>query len=236
MTTTMHASERTSAPSVQGPVLMDSPEAIATLRAGLHTARANAILTRAGELQREVRMLRRGWAVRVAQLSDGRRQVLNFILPGDLFDLEALLMLGEGVSNFVTRALTDVEFYSFSTSALQELIAADEEQNRRVQTFAQAQLAHYGRRIADLGQRTAPGRAANLILELHDRLAERGMAKDGEFDMPARQDDLADALGLTPVHVNRTLRMLRERDLVDFGRRTMRILDRKGLEAVGDEQ
>src|SRR5262245_28168227 len=74
-----------------GAVHSGSPEMIAEARRSAVTARANALLTRAGERQSQVRMLRRGWAVRVAQLSDGRRQVLNFILPGDLFDLEALL-------------------------------------------------------------------------------------------------------------------------------------------------
>ncbi len=210
--------------------------AIAGARHGASIARSNALLTRAGEHQSQIRMLRRGWAIRVAQLADGRRQVLSFILPGDLFDLEALLLLSEGTSFYTTRALTDVEYCTFSTTAMHALVNSSTEQSRRFQTYLQSQLALYGRRLTDLGQRAAPGRMANLLLELHNRLAERGLAKDGVYEMPARQDDLADALGLTPVHINRTLRGLRERGLIDFDRGVMRLLNIRGLEVVAEEE
>lgn len=212
------------------------PAAVAGARRGASIARANTLLTRAAEHQSHIRMLRRGWAIRVAQLADGRRQVLSFILPGDLFDLEALLLLSEGASSYTTRALTDVEFCTFSTTAMHALLNSTTEQSRRFQTYLQNQLALYGRRLTDLGQRAAPGRLSNLLLELHSRLAERGLAKDSVYDMPARQDDLADALGLTPVHVNRTLRGLRERGLIDFHRGVMRLLDIRGLEIVAEEE
>ncbi len=211
-------------------------EKLSASRAQSSTARANAALLRAGEKRNYVHALRRGWAMRVAHLSDGRRQILGFYVPGDLFDIETLLVGGDRPASFTVRALTEVEVCSFPIETMRGIIQGSPEQRARFDEFAHRQLAYAYRRMTDIGQRTAQGRMAQLFLELFERLTERGLVRDQAFEMPARQEHLADALGMTPVHVNRTLRVLKAAGLIEQDRRETRIVSLDGLRAVADEQ
>ena len=211
-------------------------EQLSVSRSQCSTARANATLVRAGDKCTYVHALRRGWAMRVAHLSDGRRQILGFYVPGDLFDIETLLVGGDRPASFAVRALSEVETCSFPIETMRAIIHGSPEQRARFDEFAHRQLAYAYRRMTDIGQRTAQGRMAQLFLELFERLTERGLVRDQAFDMPARQEHLADALGMTPVHVNRTLRSLKDAGLIEQDRREMRIVSLDGLRAVADEQ
>ena len=77
---------------------------------------------------------------------------------------------------------------------------------------------------------------AQLLLEIHSRLQKRGMTVEGRFVFPARQEHIADALGITPAHVNRTLVDLRKRNLIQFARDEMRIVDLPALEQIAEEE
>lgn len=211
-------------------------ERLSASRAHSSTARANAALVRTGEKRSYVHALRRGWAMRVAHLSDGRRQILGFYVPGDLFDIETLLVGGDPPASFTIRALTEVEVCSFPIETMRAILHGSTEQRARFDEFAHRELAYAYRRMTDIGQRTAQGRMAQLFLELFERLTERGLVRDQAFEMPARQEHLADALGMTPVHVNRTLRSLKDAGLIEQDRREMRIVSLDGLRAVADEQ
>ena len=84
----------------------------------------------------------------------------------------------------------------------------------------------------DLGRRTADERIARLILNLMDRLAKRGMAQDQTMDFPLRQHHIADATGLTPVHVSKVLSGFRRSGLIDYGNRSLTILDIASLQRI----
>ena len=85
-----------------------------------------------------------------------------------------------------------------------------------------------------LGQRPAISRMAHLFCELHARLGVVGLARGNSFDFPLTQRELGDCLGLTVVHVNRTLQQLRRQGLVEAENRQITILDRRGLESVAE--
>jgi CRP-like cAMP-binding protein len=86
-----------------------------------------------------------------------------------------------------------------------------------------------------LGRQTAYERMAHLLLELHARLTEIGEARGDSFNLPVKQEVLADALGLSLVHVNRTLQQMRRDRLVDMRGAQMTFLDRGALEAAADQ-
>lgn len=173
----------------------------------------------------------RGWGCRYKLVEDGRRQILNFVLPGDYVGASGRLVQAADHS---IAALTRAELIAFPSAALAELgerlprlRAAFEWSNRR-------DLAMLQERIVDIGRRSAYERMAHLILELHQRLALVGLADDDGFDLPLTQEMLADALGLTVVHVNRTLRRLRESGTVTIAAGRVTIVDRGALVDIAD--
>jgi|CXWL01.1.fsa_nt_gi CRP-like cAMP-binding protein len=195
---------------------------------------ANASIVRAGEPQHLVHVILSGWAYRAAQLENGRRQILTFLIPGDLVDIEALIS-PEAPAHFSVRSLTDIELRSYPAAPLRALAMGDPDRRRAYESDVRSHLAGMGHRLVDIGQRGAPGRLARLLVELHDRQAARGAAEAGAFDLPANQDQIADALGITSVHVNRTLRGFRNAGLVEIERKRARILDRSALERVAQD-
>jgi len=153
---------------------------------------AGEALTRTAAGALAPRTVVEGWAIRYAMLSDGRRQILGFVLPGDsvgLFAPERALNRAEA------RALTYLRLVepppidgAGATAANPFLEIAFQEECLLVN------------HVLNLGRRTAYERTAHLFLELHDRLGAVGLSNDGVFDFPPTQEVLADALGLSAVH------------------------------------
>jgi CRP-like cAMP-binding protein len=96
-------------------------------------------------------------------------------------------------------------------------------------------MANYGR-LADIGRRSALGRVAHLLLELESRLKGKRMSHDGRFVFPARQEHLADSVGLTTVYVNRTLDRLRRLDVIEYDRDHMTIVNSERLRTIAEEE
>lgn len=146
------------------------------------------------------RLLVRGWAARVRQLPDGRRQFLNFLVPGDLIGLSEV---PRALATATVIALTDVTLATPPDAAdLPDLATA----YAIAGAMDEAQLLA---QIVRLGRFNAQERIADLLLELHERLILNGLARGNAFDVPLTQEVLADALGLTSVHVNRMVQQAR---------------------------
>lgn len=159
----------------------------------------------------EPRIIAEAWAARVRIQIDGRRQFLSFLLPGDLIGLCA--QPGPLATTTVT-ALTPLRV------ALAP-VADDLPALRTAYAMSKAlEEAYLLDHIARLGRLNAQERILHLLLELDERLSLAGLAERGSFEMPPTQEQLADALGLTSVHVNRMLQQARrEAGLVWSGRR-----------------
>ncbi|KJS41370.1 MAG: hypothetical protein VR70_05005 [Rhodospirillaceae bacterium BRH_c57] len=164
-----------------------------------------------------------GWLFTYYLLEDGRRQILGFTLPGEVISL-----IGEtGPAPFGLQAMTQVRVCAASNAALGRWLRGRcEESQRLMLNVSQHATLAYGL-VTSLGRRTARERVAYLLLELHMRL---GTASDGNVrSMPLTQSIIADALGLTAVHVNRTLAQLREVGVVSYVNRRLHIVDGQRL-------
>jgi len=162
-----------------------------------------------GEAVRGVLILRRGWAFRYRLLADGRRQIIHFLMAGDP------IVLADGVARHSVAALTDAEVVRLPRPEIEGRLAAlGRELEARSVREQDAIIEH----TISLGRRTAKERMLCLLLEICRRSHADAPAEDGPagFDFPATQPVLADALGLSTVHVNRTLQMLRQEGLADL--------------------
>jgi CRP-like cAMP-binding protein len=161
-------------------------------------------------------MLEAGWVARTRQIEDGRRQLIVVFLPGDLMGIKSMLL--ERQPNTI-ECLTDAQVRTIDHKRLLELVEQDHAAGVRIMF----QLAEDERRlhnwVAALGKGSADERIATLLLDLRGRLFQTGLASgNGSFRMPLTQQEIADHLGLTVVHVNRVLRRLRESGIVTVQR------------------
>ena len=177
----------------------------------------------------EVFTLYDGWAFTYKLLPDGRRQILDLLLPGSFIGLHVLWFKAMPHS---VQSLTPVSLCVFDKEKFRDLLRRKPEYGWELLKYSASRQALSDERLSDLGRRTAKERIARLVLEIHDRLAGRGMVDRGSFPFHVRQEHIADALGLTKVHVSRTLQGLRQEGLLEVGRQTASVLDLKGLRAL----
>ena len=167
-----------------------------------------------------------GWAFTYKLLPDGRRQILDFLLPGSFIGLHMLWFKAMPHS---VQSLTPVSLCVFDKEKFRDLLRRKPEYEWELLKYSASCQAHSDERLSDLGRRTAKERIARLVLELHDQFAGRGMVDRGSFPFHVRQEHIADALGLTKVHVSRTLQGLGHDGLFEVNGRTANILDLRGL-------
>lgn len=175
-----------------------------------------------GDQPNGILFLKEGWAYRYRLLGDGRRHIINFLIPGDL-----IAPLFPTANHFV-GALTDVVVCRASASEMDDLERRHEGLPAALQGVVACEFEMLLERTVSLGRRNAKERMANLLVELYNRTRRAGLAGDATFEFPVTQEMLADSLGLSVVHVNRTLRSLREDGMVTVwsGRVIISDLDR----------
>ncbi len=171
-----------------------------------------------------------GMGTRYTTLENGRRQVINFLFPGDFIGLQASLM---GEMKHSVEASTQMVLCAFKRSDLWNLFRVQPNRAYDLTWIAAVEEHFLGETIATLGQRDAAQRIAWAFLRIEKRLRALGLGKAGEnystVPLPFRQQDLADALGLSLVHTNKTLSRLRDRKVASWSDGVLRVLDRKGL-------
>ncbi|BAM90666.1 putative transcriptional regulatory protein [Bradyrhizobium oligotrophicum S58] len=181
------------------------------------------------EARDDVLVLCSGWAFRYIQLSDGGRQILRFLLPGDIFSPAAIFSKG---MSFSAKALTEVEVSRLDGEEVRTQCRADE----LVMMEVFRSLGDNGRAsyelITVLGQRPAERRIAHLLLSLIRRIAAHGEIPDQRYPFPLKQQHIADAVGLTSVHVSRVLALFRERNILTLADRTLQVTDPAALERL----
>lgn len=170
-----------------------------------------------------------GMAVRSVLLEDGRRQVINFVFPGDLLGLQSGLM---GESRHSVTAVTDMILCTFPRGRLWDLFVNQPERAYDLTWIAAVEEHFLGETVATLGQRDATERVAWALVRIWRRLEALGLRQNGSVPFPFRQQDLADALGLSVVHTNRRIVALRQARLVDISGRRMIVHDLPALAAL----
>jgi CRP-like cAMP-binding protein len=202
---------------------------IEALRRRCTTFAARRILCYEGDAPNEVFQLFDGWAFRYKVTRDGRRQILSFALPGDLIDLS---LLNVERSSHAVRALTAISVCVFNRGELADFIYSDPQRARRAASFFSAHNAEAEEHLLDLGQRSAFERIARLLGHLVAQLQKRGLAERGGCRLPLTHGHIADATGLTTVHVGRTLREMRRSNLLSLAQGRLTIHDPERLQAI----
>jgi len=163
-----------------------------------------------------------GWAARVKITRDGRRQFVSLLLPGDVVGFS---QHRHPAAPLTVQCLTAVEISPAPAAALSPSL-------REAYAIGQAlEDAYLFAQITRLGRLNALERLIDLLLELHERLALAGRVEGWSFDLPLTQEMLGDALGLTSVHINRTIQQARHDGLFEWRARRISILDPERLAA-----
>ncbi|WP_197426041.1 Crp/Fnr family transcriptional regulator [Erythrobacter sp. CCH5-A1] len=204
--------------------------ALAALEAGpLCHGDARTDIAREGENPTVIRLLVSGWACRYKDLPDGRRQIVDFFLPGEFCDLN-IYILSE--LDHSIGALTAVRYYEIQPQQFQDVI---DQRPRLLRALLWHEMVTSGIQrawLVSIGQRSPLERLSHLFVELYYRLKTVGLATGTGFDLPITQNHLAEANGLSLVHLNRTLQEMRREGLIELSDRQLKIIDLDRLKRV----
>ncbi len=196
------------------------------MRPSVRSLRPREILIPTGQPHDEIYRLTSGWMARSRILSDGRQQIIMVFLPGDLLGLKAMLFDRQPDS---VQCISGATVQSLHYEPALELAKTDPDVSLRFMW----QLAEDERRLHNwviaLGRGNAVERIATLMLDFRGRLMQAGLVNGDDFQLPLTQEQIGDHLGLTVVHVNRTLKRLREEGVLSTASGHARIHDVEAL-------
>lgn len=204
----------------------DEEAALTAACIGIRKVAAHEVLVHARDRCTQSHLLIEGVICRHISLPDGRRQIVALHVPGDFVDLHSFLL--QQLEHDV-EALTPARIALFPHTGLKKITQTHPHLSRLLWLSTLMDAAMHREWVLSVGRRSARERVAHLFCELHERLRMVGALRGDSFPLPLNQTELADACGLTSVHVNRTLRGLRDDGLVDFRTGKVTILDHAGL-------
>lgn len=206
-------------------------EPLASLRMKRQTAARGQDLVVAGDPLGPVFVVEQGWAIRYQMLSDGRRQVLNVLLPGDMFDLQVFVAAHADHS---VQAVTEMVLQVAQPAQVLDVIRGAGPISLALWWAAAQEEAILRQQIVRNGRRSATERVVHFLLELHRRLLIVSSDQSNGFNLPLTQTIVGDALGLSHIHVNRVLRRLARQGLIERDRSRIELRDRDALVAMCD--
>jgi CRP-like cAMP-binding protein len=213
-----------------GPLPEADREALTDVSRDARAMGARRNIIREGDRPENVHLIVEGWAARYKLLPGGARQITAFLIPGDFCDVH-ISLLGEMDHSIAT--LTRARIAHISRRTIDELA----ERPSLARAFWWATLvdeAILRNWIVNVGRRDAYEAIGHLMCELYLRMGNVGLTTGQSFELPLTQEEIADALGLTPVHVNRTLQRMRTEGLISLKRSALTIHDYGRLqEAAG---
>ncbi len=184
---------------------------------GLHKRRRTFVagrdLVQQGQSDQAAYILVSGWACSYKLLQDGQRQIVDFQIPGDFLGLRSVVL---HISDHSVEPVTDIEVTEVQVADLLEAFSHTPRLATAVFWAASRDEAMVVEHLVNIGRRDAAERMAHFLLELGARLSLVGMGSKAGYACPLSQNHLADALGLSAIHVNRMLRQLREAGMVTF--------------------
>ena len=213
------------------PISPEELKAIEAFRVGTRTVHAGGTVIEEHSRSEQLYTLYSGWAFRYKTLSDGRRQILGFLLPGDFIGLQD--EFAEGQTHGV-EAATDATFCVFERDRLWDMFHAQPKLGYDITWLAAREEKMIDDNLVTAGRRNAGERVAMLLMHLYRRAERLGMVRDGWVMFPFNQQHIADALGLSLVHTNKTLRRLQRMGLHKIDGGWLRILEPHALETLGD--
>jgi CRP-like cAMP-binding protein len=183
----------------------------------------------AGQEQAELYTLYAGWAIRTKTLADGRRQILNIHLPGDLIGLQGAMF---EAASYGVEALTEVQLCLLPRRKVWQLFGNMPELAFDVTWLGSREEAQVDEHLTSAGRRSAVERIAALIIMLYKRLDVLGLVINGAMPFPLTQQHIADVLGLSLVHTNKSLAKLRRLGMFEQTNGTLLLTNPRALESL----
>lgn len=211
---------------------LDHDDVLAIQQLPIHSKRvaAHHRFVRDGDRPSESCLIMEGFAFRSKLTPDGNRQILSIDVPGDIPDLQSLHL---HVMDHDLTTLSDCTLGFIPHNALRELVRRRPNVSAALWRETLIDSAIFREWIVNVGCKPALPRMAHLLAEIHARLDMIGRAANGSFELPITQIELADCLGLSVVHLNRTLQQLRHEGLVATERKSFCLLQKERLEELG---
>jgi CRP-like cAMP-binding protein len=204
--------------------LLALPHNVRKLAAGAH-------IVRDGDPAEHCSLILSGFAYRYKITGEGGRQIISFHVAAEFVDLQNSML---GIADHSVQMLTDAEIALIPASAVQELAMTRPAIARTLWIDTLIDASIFREWVVNVGRRDSRARVAHLLCEFSLRLEAAGLASNHHYELPMTQEQLADAVGLTSVHVNRVLKQLGEEGLISRDRRSIVILDWNRMRHVGD--
>lgn len=209
----------------------DDRRAVLALPHRTRTVEAQTYLTREGDLPTVCGVIGSGFAYRQKLTGDGVRQIVAIHIPGDAVDLQHLFL---DVADHSVQMLTRGQVAFVPRKDLQDLLDARPAVRHAILISILVEGSIFREWVLNVGRRDARTRLAHLLCEFAIRMEAQGMTNGGGFDLPITQEQLADAVGLTPVHVNRTLKALEADGLITRNKRNITFPSWERMRDVAD--
>ena len=190
-------------------------------------------LTHEGDTGHTAFVLQQGWACSFKLLANGSRQIISFPIAGDIIGLRSVLLK---TADHSFSAITDAVVSPVEAEHVLKCVTEFPRLGAALLWAASRDEAMVVEHLVSIGRRSAIERTAHFFMELAERLTLIGQATETEFECPLSQFVIADALGLTAIHVNRILRQLRDRGLLTVRKKTVKIEDLSGLRKLAGFQ
>jgi CRP-like cAMP-binding protein len=209
----------------------EEEEAIRSAMLEVRQVAADAPVIRHGRDLHESILLLEGWMARTTAMASGHQQISELQFSGDFVDLHGLTL--KRLDHNVI-AITDCRYAVFPHDRLRRMLEKHPHLTRVYWLMTNIDAAIHREWTVSLGRRAAPSRMAHLFCEILERLRIVGQTTGNSYQFPLTQQELGDCLGITAVHVNRTLQGLRRRNLIEVEKGWVTILDLPGLMALGE--
>ena len=206
-------------------------EAILSLPHNVRTLEPGSYLLRDGDLATTCSVILSGFACRHKVVIDGARQILAIHMKGDGIDFQNALL---GHADHNIQAITRLEVAAIPASAINDFLLAHPAAGRAILTEVLTDASIQREWTANVGRRDARTRLCHLLCEIGLRQEAAGIGARDRFELPLTQEQLADATGLTAVHVNRVLQGLRAERVIASEKRVVNVSSWDELTRIGD--
>ena len=205
--------------------------AIRSLPYLIKAARSGQMLVREGERPTHCSVLISGYACRHKTTSGGGRQIVSFHLPGDLLDIQHLLL---DAADHNVQAISDATLASIPQDRIRAVAREHPAVADALWRDSLIDASIFREWVLNVGRRDAKSRIAHMLCEFAVRREAAGLGSPERFDLPMTQEDIADATGLTPIHVNRMLHALSADGVIARDKRHVHIVDWNRMRRVAD--
>ena len=216
---------------LRSPLPTEDREAVLNLTHTVRTLEAGTYTVREADAPVHCAVLLSGFAFRQKLAGDGSRQIVALQIPGDALDFQNLFL---DVADHSVQMLTRGEVAYVPIRDLQVLARERAAVGHAILVKILVEASIFREWVLNVGRRDAKSRVAHLLCEIGVRLDAEGLAENYGYELPMTQEQLADAVGLTPVHINRTLKALEAEGLIVRSKRSVSFPDWKRLRSVGD--